>query len=92
MPDHDNRGRSMRIKLSDERRSVAVESLRSFYRSEFDENVSEFRAGCILDFVLTKLGPPLYNQAVADARAYMVEKLEDIDGELYEPEDLAGGS
>ena len=87
MPDHDGPGRPMRIKLSEERRSQAVESLRSFYRGEFDENLSEFRAEHILDFVMKLLGPPLYNQAVADARAYMAAKLEDIDGELYEPEE-----
>jgi uncharacterized protein (DUF2164 family) len=76
----------MRIKLSDERRSVAVESLRSFYSGEFDEELSEFRAERILDFAMKHLGPPLYNQAVADARGYMASKLEDIDGELYEAE------
>ncbi len=86
MPERSDHERTMRIKLSDERRSVALESLRSFYRSEFDENLSSFRAERILEFVLNALGPPLYNQAVADARAYMLAKLEDIDGELYEPE------
>jgi len=81
------RGGRMRIRLSDDRRAEIVESLRSFYLSELDEELSTFRGERILDFMVKALGPPLYNQAVADARAYMAGKLEDLDGELYEPEE-----
>jgi len=33
------------------------------------------------------VGPPLYNQAVADTRGFILRKLEDLDGELYEPQE-----
>ena len=39
-----------------------------------------------MDFVLESLGPPIYNQAVQDARVFMVRKLDDLDGEVHEPE------
>jgi uncharacterized protein (DUF2164 family) len=86
MPDRERQSPAMRIRLSDERRRLVLESLRSFYGREFDEDLSGFRAERILEFMMKAMGPPLYNQAVADARAYMQAKLEDIDGELYEPE------
>ncbi len=35
------------------------------------------------------LGPPVYNQAVQDARGFVQEKLDDLDAEFYEPEDPA---
>jgi uncharacterized protein (DUF2164 family) len=79
-------GGRMRIQLSEERREQTVAAVRAFWTGEFDEDLSTFRAGRLLDFMLRTLGPPLYNQAVADARAYMARKLEDLDGELYEPE------
>ncbi len=40
----------------------------------------------ILDFMIKHLGAPVYNQAVQDARAFMHQKLEDLDGECYETE------
>jgi uncharacterized protein (DUF2164 family) len=40
----------------------------------------------VLDFFLNELGPPVYNQAVKDARGFMLRKLDDLDGEVYESE------
>ena len=77
----------MRIKLEDERRTDIIEALINFYFSEFDENISEFRAAEIVDFLLKKIGPSQYNQGIADARKYFAEKLDDLDTEFYEPEE-----
>jgi uncharacterized protein (DUF2164 family) len=49
--------------------------------------LSEFQASRLTDFYLNQLGPPVYNQAVQDARAYIHLKLDDLDGEVYEPEE-----
>ena len=73
----------MKIKLSDERRREIIRAFASFYYSEFDEEISEYRAEQILDFFMNILGPPVYNQAVQDARAFISEKLEDLDAEFY---------
>jgi uncharacterized protein (DUF2164 family) len=40
----------------------------------------------LVDFLVDELGPPVYNQGVRDAQAYLQEKLSDLDGEVYEPE------
>ena len=37
----------------------------------------------IVDLMLTTLGPAVYNQAVADVRAHLQGKLEDLDGEVW---------
>lgn len=76
----------MRIKLSDERKTVLLKILTDFYREHFDEELSTYRAERLLNFFIKQLGPPIYNQAIADARAFMFEKLEDLDVEYYEPE------
>lgn len=75
-----------RIKLSNDRRAALLKLLKGFYKENFDEEVSEYRAERLLDFFIKQLGPPIYNQAIADARAFMFEKLEDLDVEFYEPE------
>ena len=85
MPKHDI-DNPMRIKLSDERKSALLAILTDFYSEYFDENLSVYRAESLLNFFIKQLGPPIYNQAIADARAFIIEKLEDLDVEYYEPE------
>jgi uncharacterized protein (DUF2164 family) len=40
----------------------------------------------VLDFFLETLGPPVYNQAVQDARGFVLRTLDDLDGEVYHSE------
>jgi uncharacterized protein (DUF2164 family) len=78
----------MALELSEERRAQLVANLQSFFRETFDEEVSAFRAEQVLEFFLGALGPQVYNQAVQDARAFFQRKLDDLEGEVYEPEGL----
>lgn len=78
---------SMRVKLSDERRRELAESFQSFCQEEFDDEVSDLKAGRILEYFVERLGPPVYNQAIRDAHGFLHEKLQDLEGEFYEPED-----
>lgn len=78
----------MRINLSDERKADIARALAGFFQDEFDENLSEFRALEVVDFMLHQIGPSQYNQAIADARGYLAQKLDDLDTEFHEPEEL----
>ena len=79
--------RPMRIRLSGERRERLTESMRRFFAETLDREVSEFQAEQILDFFVKELGPPVYNQAIRDAHAFVSDKLTDLEGEFYEPEE-----
>jgi uncharacterized protein (DUF2164 family) len=81
----------MRVRLSDERRAALVRLLRKHFEDELDEEISDFRAEGLIDFFVRELGPPVYNQGVRDACAYMQGKLTDVEGEVYEPETPARG-
>lgn len=81
----------MRVRLSDDRKAALVRLLREYFEEHFDEPVSDFRAEGLIDFFVKELGPPVYNQGVRDACAYMQEKLTDVEGEVYEPETPARG-
>ena len=76
----------MAIDLDPARRARLVEEIQGFFLESFDEEVSAFRAEQLLDFFLGHLGPQVYNQGVQDARVFMQRKLDDLDGEGYEPE------
>ena len=74
----------MRIRLSPERRLVLLDMIKAHFATEFEEPISDFRAQGLLDLFVRALGPPLYNQGVRDATAFIQEKLGDIEGEIYE--------
>jgi uncharacterized protein (DUF2164 family) len=76
----------MKVRLSPERRAALVESVIDYYATGFDETLSTFRAEALLDFFVRELGPPVYNQGVRDAAAFLQAKLADIEGEVYERE------
>jgi len=76
----------MQIKLSQERRDRLVTEIRGLFAQEFDRELSEFQAQRLLDFLVCHLGAPVYNQAIQDARAALQAKLDDLEGEFYEPE------
>lgn len=82
----DERPQPMRIRLSEERRSRITNRLRSLIQERLDLDMSEFQLGLLLDLFIQELGAPVYNQAIGDARAFLSEKLADLDGEFYEPE------
>ena len=77
----------MRIRLSDERRAELAESLERFVMDEFEIELSRFQATRLLDHLVRRLGAPIYNQAIQDARGFVQEKLDDLEGEFYEPDD-----
>jgi uncharacterized protein (DUF2164 family) len=76
----------MRITLSDERKQTIIGRLTAVYASEFDLDLSPFQAGRVLDFFIKNLGPPVYNQAIQDARKFFSDKLEDLDTDFYVPD------
>ncbi len=76
----------MRIRLSDERRAALRQAVQAYAATEFDEELSDFRADGLVDLFVRELGPPVYNQGVRDASAYVQEKLLDIEGDIFERE------
>ncbi len=87
MPKPAARYRPMRIQLSDARRERMLGAIQRFFPQQFDLDISAFQAEALLAFFVRELGAPVYNQAIQDARAFVQEKLADLEGEFYEPEE-----
>jgi len=71
-----------KIALTPERRAALAEAVQGFYLGEFDEPLSQFRVEALIDFFVAELGPPVYNQGIHDAIAYVQDKLVDIEGDV----------
>lgn len=78
-----------RIHLTDERKKFIRIALIGFCDEVFDETLSEYQAERLLDFFVGALGPPVYNQGVQDARAFILDKLDDLEGDVHELEEPA---
>jgi len=77
----------MRIQLTDERRERMLRAIEKYFAEHFDEKLSRFKAEQLLDFFVRELDPPVYNQGIRDAHAFVQERLTDLEGEFYEPDD-----
>ena len=72
------------IELVPEEKKALVRDVCVFFEEQLDdENMSEFRAEMLLDFFLRRISPLAYNSAVDDARAFLSEKLEDMEATLF---------
>lgn len=68
------------IELSKEVQQSQIKNIKDFFLNERDEEISDFQAETLLQFILREIGPGIYNQAIADAYALMSDRLEDIYG------------
>ena len=76
----------MALALPEETRKHALSSLKLFWTESFDTELSELRAIALLEFFLKEIAPSLYNAGVADAQAYLRDRVADLEGSCYEAE------
>ena len=76
----------MTIDLAPETRQRLLRSIQRYFKEQLEEEVGELKSSLLLDYVLREIGPTIYNQAIADAQAYLNERVADLDGVLYGPE------
>lgn len=76
----------MNIELPRQVRTQAVASIQRYFEQNLPEPIGELPAGLLLNFLLEEIGPVIYNKAIGDAQARMLERVSDLNGELYSDE------
>ena len=74
------------IALSDAGRKQAVAAMQQYFAANLDDEIGELKAGLLLDFILSELGPSIYNQAIADAKSFFDERSADLGAVCYHDE------
>ena len=74
------------IDLPRQVRTQAVASIQRYFQEEKQEPLGELPAGLLLNFFLEEIGPAIYNKAIADAQARIVQRAADLTGELFADE------
>ncbi|HEY5483734.1 MAG TPA: DUF2164 domain-containing protein [Propionibacteriaceae bacterium] len=76
----------MTIDLGHDTRAYLLSSIRRFFAEELDDDIGDLKAERVLEFFAKEIVPSVYNQALADAQAYFLEKATDLGNVRYEPE------
>ena len=76
----------MAIKLPPDTEKRLYASIKRFFAEKLEDEIGDLRARLVLDYCLREIGPTVYNQAIADAQAWMQGKVADLDGSRFEPE------
>ena len=76
----------MPITLPADARQKLIGSIKRYFAESLDQDVGDLKASLLLDYCLAEIGPSVYNQAVTDARAYLQDRLGDLEGACYEKE------
>jgi uncharacterized protein (DUF2164 family) len=76
----------MPISFADEARKHAIASIKRYFADDLDQDIGELKAGLVLEFILKEIAPTVYNGAIADAQAFLQDRLTDLEGACAVPE------
>lgn len=71
------------ITFTNEQKAALVEKLQTYFENELDQEIGQFDAEFLLDFVSKEMGSYYYNRGLEDARTIVAAKLDTIDDEIY---------
>ncbi|MCM3396806.1 DUF2164 domain-containing protein [Oceanobacillus profundus] len=72
----------MFIKFSKEQQQLMISDIQYFFSHERDEEITEFAAERVLDFVKESLAPHFYNVAIQDAKHVVEQQFSSLEDEI----------
>lgn len=71
------------IQLKKETKQNLVSGVKGFFLDQRDEEIGDLQAELLIDFLIDKIGPEVYNQALADASQWFKGRLVDLEIDYY---------
>ena len=68
------------FKLAKDVRAQMITDIQMYFNDERGEEIGNLSAELLLQFMIEKLGPAIYNQGIRDAHSLMSKKMEDLFG------------
>ncbi len=72
------------IKFSKEEKAAMVRKLQLYFSEELRQQIGQFDAEFLIDFISEELGAYYYNRGLQDAQTVLAAKLEDIQDALFQ--------
>ena len=76
----------MPIPLDEDTTAKALSSLRRYCAEELELDLRELPAKLFLEFILSEIGPSIYNTALGDAQAFLRDRVADLEDACHQPE------
>ncbi len=70
------------IEFSKDEKEILVDKFKEYFESELNQDLGQFDAEFLIDFVSEKLGGYYYNRGLQDAQTAIRAKLDDIESEI----------
>ncbi len=74
----------MAIELTKTEKADIIYSIQKFFREELEMEISEMKAGFLLNYFMKEIAPFAYNKGVKDAESYFRGKVEDLSATCFE--------
>lgn len=74
------------IKFNQNEKSQLIDKLQAYFSKELDQDLAQFDADFLLDFISEELGAIYYNRGLYDAQRLLADKLELIAEQIVELE------
>lgn len=74
------------IEFSREEKAAIVTKLQRYFEAELDQEIGQFDAEFLLDFISKEFGAVYYNKGLNDAQAILQSRLDSITDAIYEIE------
>ncbi|KAB7704239.1 DUF2164 family protein [Bacillus aerolatus] len=72
----------MFFKLSKDQHEQMIDDIQYFFSNERDEELSEFAAERVLEFIKESIAPHFYNAAISDAKIVIEQQVSAIEDEI----------
>ncbi len=71
-----------KIEFKKDEKEVLVAKLKKYFESELNQDIGQFDAEFLIDFLSENLGGYYYNRGLQDAQIVLRSKLDDIEAEI----------
>ena len=75
----------MPVELTNQEAQEAIHSLKKYFSSELEMELSDLRAKLLLDYIVKEIGPLSYNRGVQHSEEFFRKRLEDLSATCFEP-------
>ena len=77
----------MAIELERDVAAGFVPSIQRYFKEKLDSEIGNLDAEFLLRFFLAEIGPVIYNRAIRDAQTVLGQRVAELDGNCWEPEE-----
>ncbi|MNU67855.1 hypothetical protein D3C71_572100 [compost metagenome] len=74
------------VEFSKDEKAILVRKMQTYFADELQQQIGQFDAEFLLDFISSEIGPYYYNRGLYDAQTALNARVEDLQDSIYQLE------